>query len=154
MAWCMVLAVTPAHDDGEPRLPLLARARLLIYPYVRRDRCWERIESDGDCGCGCLWGSAIVGQRAAGILWRDRYGMLPADHPVADPEDEPRLVTDIDFRDIGPMPAALIAPDGEAHHLGGSPDTWGYSRTDLAIMEDRLKEHPDCYAVPFACTLY
>lgn len=153
MARCMAIVVVPEHDAHEPRLPLLTRARLLIYPYIRSSRCEKRIESAGECGCGCLWDNAIVGRDSNGILWRDRYGLLPADHPVADPEDEPRLVADVSLRNTSFAPSALITPGGQIHHLGGDPAAWGYTMMDLALLEDRLMEYPDCYAVPFSCRL-
>jgi hypothetical protein len=153
MLVCTVIVVTPARDDGEPPLPLLTRARLLIYPYIRRDRCEQRIESAGSCGCGCgcLWEDAIVGRDNNGVLWRDRSGMLPAGHTAADPEDEPRLVAHVDLLATGLVPKAVITPDGEVHHLSGDLYGWRYTTADLAILEDRLNEHPDCYAVPFTC---
>jgi hypothetical protein len=151
VAHALIIVLVPADDDERPELPLLTRARLLVYPFIRRGRCEERLEADGECGCGCLWDDAVVGRDFHGCLWIDRYGQLPADRPVSDPEDEPRLAADVNLRNIRLVPTAVIVPDGEAHHLSGAPRAVGYRHADYAKLEDLLTDHPGCVAVPFSC---
>jgi hypothetical protein len=152
VAYTLVIALVPANDDELPELPLLTRARLLVYPYIRRDSCEERFEADGECGCGCLWDDAKVGSDYyRGCLWLDRYGRLPVYHPVNDPEDEPRLAVDVNLRNTFLTPAAIITPDGEAHPPGGTPGAHWYTHSEYAQLEDLLTDHPTCFAVPFSC---
>lgn len=147
----LVIALVPQRDHTEPELPLLTRAGLLAYPYIRRARCERRVEAGRECGCGCLRGYAIAGTRYRGCLWADRYGYLTGDHLVSDPEDEPRLAADVSLRDAGLWPDAVITPDGDVHHLGGAPDARTATWSDLAELEDLILAHPDHIAVPLTC---
>ena len=151
MAHTLIIVLVSPDDDERPELPLLTRARLLVYPYLHRNRCDERLEADGECGYGCLWDDAVVGRDFHGSLWLDRYGQLPADHPVSDPEDEPRPAANVNLRNVHLVPTAVITPDGEAHHLGGAPGADRYTHVDYAKLEDLLMDHPGCIAVPFSC---
>lgn len=152
MSYALVLALVPPADDGDPPLPLLRRARLLLYPYVYRGTCREHgLDEEGCVRCSCApWDDAIVGRRDVfrGYLWRDRYGRLLPGHPVAGPEDEPRPAEQVQLRYA--VPAAIVTPDGEAHYPGGSPDS-SYTVADCARLDDLITKHSGCMVVPFSC---
>jgi hypothetical protein len=158
VSYVLMIALTPAVDPGDPPLPLLTRARLLMYPYVYRNTCREHgLDPEGAVRCSCTpWDDAKVGRMDIfrGYLWRDRDGRPLPDHPVADPEDEPRPATEVKLsRHNHPTPHGVVTPDGEAHYLAGrdAHDFGNYSIAHFRQLQDLITSHPDCMAVPFSC---
>lgn len=157
MSYLLALAVVPRHDDQVPGLPMLTRARIAVYPFIRREWCQrhpgrhEEVSPASAAPECCLWDDARIGRRFSGWLWLDRYGRLPASHPVADEEDEARLVADVNIRDMPMTPSSLVRPSGVIYHCGDRAYGDWPTRREAALFESRLMDHPGHYAVPFAC---
>lgn len=152
----LVLTLVPRVDTADPPLPLLTRARLLIYPYLYRGPCREHGEdAEGEARCECtpFYGASLgyLDSFWHGCLWRDRLGWLPASHPVADPEDEPRLAARVDLRNPLLEVSAIITPDGVLHFLHERTGPPGSPPRGLGGQEHLLARHADCMAVPFSC---
>jgi hypothetical protein len=94
---------------------------------------------------------STIGWRLQGALWRDRYGEIPADHPINSSLDEVRRAADIDLRALLLDPEALITPDGTCHFMDEPHKGEFASTRKLAEYEDRLAAHPDCLTVPIWC---
>jgi hypothetical protein len=115
-------------------------------PYVHKEEC-----GSVPCGNGCWWGFIRVGwEYAPGFVWSDRYGEVPADHPIKVPVDEARRAGDIDVRITWKIPGALILPDGQLHWVGSEPLPMVVTMRDIAQYEDLLTKFSDHVAVPMS----
>jgi hypothetical protein len=157
----LILVLVPP-DERDP----IARADELISPYLYGDdrisggEYSETFGNEDDPEADALqggkdeppyWDSADVGWRAEGRRWWDKYGNLPADHPITKPADEIRRAGEIDSRATILAPCGVVTPDGELHPLGNSVHEEYYSLAEYAEYEERLAAHADHLVVPMRC---
>ena len=141
----VVVLVSPDESD-----PVLG-AEALLAVYMHKDYCERETEP---CGNGCWWDGVRAGWQGTGFFWWDRYGMLPAGHPIRSPGDEARRAGDIDVRLVclgRKVPAALVLPDGQLNWIGQPPRPMIWELPDIARYEDLMGKFPDHIAVPMGC---
>lgn len=154
MTYELVLAVMPP-DRPDP----VEYVERLMDPFLHTEEChhiWQENEDpykEEPVRPGHFWDSADVGGRYfSGCLWRDRNGLRLPDHPINGPEDEVRLVCDVDLRFLYLSPTSLVTPDGDIYFMMGCrTGRWPPTIALFMAYEDRLAAYPDHLAVPLSC---